>query len=216
MRTLFVGDVHGCARALDALVTRARPDRLILLGDLFTKGPDPKGVWARVAAWKPECVMGNHDARMLRVWEDPDGGRAHEVARRLPDAARTWLAERPSFLTGEHAGQPWVAVHGGLNPTLGVPGTDPIHAYLMRRWPDDDDRDNPFWWQLWARSERVFYGHDAMRGLQLRRRTIGLDTGCCYGQALTGYVLEEEEVHQVSPEGAPIVPPQRFWSDFRE
>lgn len=216
MRTLFVGDVHGCARALDALVTRARPDRVVLLGDLFTKGPNPLGVWHRVVDWGPDAVMGNHDARMLRVWEDPAGGRAHDTACRLPDAARSWLAGRPSFLHGEHAGEPWIAVHGGLHPTRGVAGTDPVQAYLLRRWPDDQDLTNPYWWQLWAGPERVLYGHDAMRGLQVRARTIGLDTGCCYGQALSGYVLEEREVLQADPDGNPVDPPRRFWTDYVE
>ncbi len=216
MRTLFVGDVHGCAQALDAMVTRARPDRLVLLGDLFTKGPDPLGVWERVAAWQPECVMGNHDARMLRVWGAPDGGRAAATCALLPDAARAWLEDLPSWITGVHAGRPWIAVHAGLDPELGIDGTDPVQAFLVRRWPDDLDLANPFWWQRWQRSERVFYGHDAMRGLQVRAHTVGLDTGCCYGNALSGYVMEEAEVVQVRPDGTPVEPPQTFWEDYAE
>ena len=42
--TLFVGDVHGCAAELSELIRIARPRRLILVGDLYTKGPDPAGV----------------------------------------------------------------------------------------------------------------------------------------------------------------------------
>ena len=215
-RTLFVGDVHGCARALDALVTRAKPDRLILLGDLFTKGPDPQGVWARVADWRPECVMGNHDARMLRMWGLAMESKAAATAARLPEAARVWLEARPSTISGEHDGRPWIAVHGGLHPTAGIFGTDPVMGYLLRRWPDDTSLAQSFWWQLYRRRERVFYGHDAMRGLQVRPHTVGLDTGCCYGHALSGYLLEEEQVVQVRPDGAPIDPPQRFWTDYSE
>ena len=216
MRTLFVGDVHGCATALGALVQEARPERIILLGDLFTKGDDPLGVWQRVSDWKPECVLGNHDARMLRVWGDDALGRAQAVCRALPEAARDWLAAVPSFIHGVGAAGPWIAVHAALHPTLGVAGTDRRLAYLTRRWPDDVDLNNPFWWQIYTRTERVFYGHDAMRGLQVRARTIGLDTGCVYGGALTGFLLEEERVVQVRPDGQLIHPPQRFWSDFSE
>ena len=216
MRTLFVGDVHGCAAALGALVREARPERLILLGDLFTKGDDPLGVWERVADWKPECVLGNHDAKMLRVWGEEAPGGAQTACRALPVAARDWLAALPSFITGEGEAGSWTAVHGGLHPTLGVAGTDPRMAYLTRRWPDDVDAHNPFWWQLYSGTERVFYGHDALRGLQVRARTVGLDTGCCYGQALSGFLLEEERVVQVRPDGQVIDPPQRFWSDFSE
>lgn len=216
MRTLFVGDVHGCVVALDALVRLARPDRIVLLGDLFSKGPDAPGVWARVADWKPDCVLGNHDAKMLRVWEDPGPGRAQAVCRSLPDAARAWLTALPLMLHGEHAGRPWTAVHAGLDPHLGEAATLAPDCYLMRRWPDDIDAANPFWWQLYRRPSRVFYGHDAMRGLQLRKHTVGLDTGCVYGNALSGYLLEEEECFQVRPDGVRLDPLQRFWMDFTE
>ena len=208
MRTLFVGDVHGCAQALDALVGAAHPERLILLGDLFTKGPDPRGVWERIAAWKPECVLGNHDAKVLRMWEDRAPGKVQDCCRKLPEAAREYLAALPSFIEGVHAGRPWIAVHGGLHPTLGRAGTDPVTAYLLRRWPDNNDEANPFWWQIYTGEARVFYGHDALRGLQVHERTVGLDTGCCYGHALSGYLLETEEVLQFSLDGERIAPPR--------
>ncbi len=216
MRTLFVGDVHGCAAALSALVARAQPDRIVLLGDLFTKGPDPVGVWKLVEAWQPDCVLGNHDAKMLRVWDDPEPGRTQSTCRLLPPAAREWLAARPLWLHGEHAGREWIAVHAGLNPYLGESATLYPDCYLMRRWPNDLDRSNPFWWQLYRRPKRVFYGHDALRGLQMHPQTVGLDTGCCYGNALSGYVLETAELFQVTPAGEPVEPPQRFWLEFEE
>lgn len=216
MRTLFVGDIHGCAKALDALVTRSKPDRLVLLGDLFTKGPDPRGVWDRVAEWRPECVVGNHDARMIHIWRGPMDHRAARASHLLPDAALAFLEAMPQVIEGTHEGRPWIAVHAGLHPTEGIAGTDRVMGYLMRRWPDDLDRNNPFWWQLYQGEARVFYGHDAMRGLQVREKTVGLDTGCVYGQALSGYLLEEARVVQVAPDGSPIDPPRRFWSDYTE
>jgi len=52
MRTIVIGDVHGCLDELLTLVSRcgyAAGDRLILVGDLVAKGPDSLGVvaWAR-------------------------------------------------------------------------------------------------------------------------------------------------------------------------
>ena len=43
MRTLAIGDIHGCSRALDALLAAADPrpgDTLVTLGDYVDRGPD--------------------------------------------------------------------------------------------------------------------------------------------------------------------------------
>lgn len=193
MRTLLVGDVHGCSRPLRDLIERARPDRLVLLGDIFAKGPDPAGVWEVIRKYGAEGVMGNHDAKLLKVWGTPGESRHHRAARVLPEACREWTKALPTFLFGDG----WIAVHAGVHPYLGVPGTTRAMALAMRRWPDDEDRDNPFWFQLYDGAEHVYYGHDAVRGLQMHARTTGLDTGCTYGLTLSGALLETGEIFQV-------------------
>jgi hypothetical protein len=49
---------------------------------------------------------------------------------------------------------------------------------------------------VWLSSQVVF-GHDAVRGLQQTEFTVGLDTGCCYGKALSALVLPERRIVQV-------------------
>jgi hypothetical protein len=64
-RTLFVGDVHGCADELAALLAAAQASRVILLGDLFRKGPDPAGVFALIEEHGCEVILGNHDLNLM-------------------------------------------------------------------------------------------------------------------------------------------------------
>ena len=47
MRTLVIGDIHGCSQALRTLLNAVQPgpeDVLITLGDYVDRGPDSKGV----------------------------------------------------------------------------------------------------------------------------------------------------------------------------
>ena len=95
----------------------------------------------------------------------------------------------------------WIAVHAGINPLGGV--TSRRHALVLRRWPNDKDQSNPFWWELYSGHKLIIYGHDAVRGLQDNRpRSLGLDTGCVYGGRLTGYLLEEDILLQVNAKQA--------------
>ena len=93
-RTLFVGDVHGCAEELKRLLKKARADRVILLGDLFTRGPDPRGVWKLIEKWEAEAVLGNHDQAVLSTWTP---------GKQLPKRAFRWLARQPVPQVGADA-----------------------------------------------------------------------------------------------------------------
>ena len=166
------------------MLERTRPSRVILVGDVFNKGPDPEGTWSLVKRWNAESVLGNHDLRVQKLAK-----RGELLA---PEAAVAWLSGLPLTIEGED----WIVVHGGLNPEG---ETTRAQAVRLRRWPNDDDVNNPFWWECYTGNKLVIYGHDAMRGLQDHRpRTLGLDTGCVYGGELTGYLLEEDRIVSVS------------------
>ncbi len=76
MKTVIIGDIHGCSSALSRLLERLRldyrQDRLILLGDLFDRGPDSWGVYQLVRSLADEygerfaLLKGNHEDYLLR------------------------------------------------------------------------------------------------------------------------------------------------------
>ncbi|MCB9746533.1 MAG: serine/threonine protein phosphatase [Alphaproteobacteria bacterium] len=198
MRTLIVGDVHGCADELAELVARAQPDRVLLVGDLFTKGPDPVGVWALIQEHRMQAVLGNHDDYVLQAWDREDTPAVRALRARSPEV-RGWLAALPLFMLEPGL----VVVHAGVHPLHGVGGTSRIRALTMRRFPDDRHVGNPFWYDAgWVGPETVVFGHDARRGLVRRERdgrpvAIGLDSGCVYGRQLTGWLREEDQLFAV-------------------
>ncbi|MBE5807524.1 MAG: serine/threonine protein phosphatase [Clostridiales bacterium] len=75
MRTFIIGDIHGHDAKLAALLEKMRPDprtdALILLGDLFDRGPDAWAVFRRVQALEEAfrerftLLMGNHEDYLL-------------------------------------------------------------------------------------------------------------------------------------------------------
>jgi serine/threonine protein phosphatase 1 len=68
MATWIVGDIHGCARELEEIVSRvdfARGDKLVSVGDLFHRGPDPAGVMEILRACRAQFVLGNHERVVL-------------------------------------------------------------------------------------------------------------------------------------------------------
>jgi diadenosine tetraphosphatase ApaH/serine/threonine PP2A family protein phosphatase len=210
MRTVIVGDVHGCLDELLALVGRcgdARDTRYVMVGDLVAKGPDSQGVvqWARETG--VAAVLGNHDAHVLRLRTkdgvvDPGAGKPHHasVAQSLGSADWQWLEARPLWLNLDDD-SPHLVVHGGLIPGVPLEKQERTHLLNLRSITADGlpskRLDGAPWASLWRGPPHVVFGHDAVRGLQRHPWATGLDTGCVYGRELTALVLPAGELVSV-------------------
>jgi len=201
MRTLVVGDVHGCSAELGSLVAAVRPKRVVLVGDLFTKGPDPAGVWRLIRDHHMKAVLGNHDARLLKAMlvpgKDPAADECVVSLDHEDMAWRAWCSALPLF----RKAKPFTVVHAGLHPSGSKKKTTPRMALSLRRFPNEDAK-NRLWYRQYRGERRVIFGHDAARGLVRVEREgapwlIGLDSGCVYGGHLSGYLVEEDHVVQV-------------------
>jgi serine/threonine protein phosphatase 1 len=81
-RTIAIGDVHGCAQALEALLEAIRPrpeDVIVTLGDYVNRGPDSRGVLDRLIELERQCrlvpILGNHDETFRGLLEQVDVGQ---------------------------------------------------------------------------------------------------------------------------------------------
>ncbi|MFO0956971.1 MAG: metallophosphoesterase family protein [Isosphaeraceae bacterium] len=73
-RTIAIGDIHGCAMALEALIAAIRPqphDTIVTLGDYINRGPDSRCVLDQLINLERRCrvvpILGNHDQMLLDV-----------------------------------------------------------------------------------------------------------------------------------------------------
>ncbi|MBQ6595410.1 MAG: serine/threonine protein phosphatase [Clostridia bacterium] len=219
MRSVIIGDIHGCSGALDALIRKIGPDeamdRLILLGDLFDRGPASWEVFRSVrdleARFGDRFVLlrGNHEDYLLQkklpfflrlTWErvgrqaTVNSFREHDEKM---ESAIPWMeAHCRLFFKGED----FQCVHAGLM-------IDPIEANDTFTLMHDHDivRKNVY------KGPLTVTGHIALRepawftgdGKTVRklawgeryrlpdRGTMCIDTGCGKGGRLTGMIVEE-------------------------
>lgn len=75
-RTIAIGDIHGCATALAAVLNEIAPaaeDVLIPLGDVIDRGPNSRQVIEQLLVLNQQCdlrpVLGNHEEMLLEVLE---------------------------------------------------------------------------------------------------------------------------------------------------
>jgi hypothetical protein len=203
LRTIIIGDVHGCRRELEGLLDRIgfrSGDRLVFVGDLIARGPDSLGVLDVARRTGALIVRGNHEQKLLdwRADERVPLGRTHmDVARALRDVDWSLLETSSLWLDlPEHGAR---VVHAGVLPGVAIERQDPHTLMHIRtvgvrgsKKSSSKARGIP-WATLYAGPPQIIFGHNALGGLQLHPWATGLDTACVYGGRLTAMVLKRSE-----------------------
>jgi serine/threonine protein phosphatase 1 len=210
-RTIFIGDVHGCYDELMTLcksIWLQEEDHLYFVWDLINKWPNSFDVVEFVRN-RPNTfsVLGNHeyfsfpDENMLKEVDEwklmlNEGHKnwirlQKEKSKPLEEILQKnghldWLRSLPHMIERDE----FIMVHGGIHPDYGL-STPPEITTLIR------SHNGKPWYDFYIGTKPIIYGHWAAEGLRIRKNTIWLDTGCCFGGALTAYCLESGEIWQV-------------------
>jgi len=204
-RSIFIGDVHGCAAELAELLGLLGPtsdDAIYFVGDLVARGPDSGGVLRIFRELGAKAVLGNHEARLLEVrrarlagQETRRMGPSHEsLLATLPESDWALLDGLPLYLdVPEHAA---LVVHAGVVPGAPLREQDAWTLTHIRSLDETGAASDHPGAESWAAAYRgrphILFGHDARRGLQLHPDATGLDTACVYGGSLTALVLPRD------------------------
>jgi len=210
MRRFVIGDVHGCSKALRAIIERIEPkseDLVVFLGDLIDRGPDSRGVIDLVLELSQQtrviAIRGNHELMLMSVLFGgckPDlwfhGGGAATLASyggsldRIPPHHIAFFRS----LRDHHETDQELFIHAGYQPDVPAEKIDDAHRY----WNHLTAVPPPH-----CSGKRVFVGHtpQASGELQDYGHIVCLDTYCFGGGWLTAMDVDTDEVVQASRHG---------------
>lgn len=190
---------------------------LIFVGDFVDRGDNSmtalKIVMALVEAGHALGVRGNHDDKLLRWFKGNKVSVTHGLQETIDDLeneppsmrerARIFIDSLPYYLWLD-GGSLAVAHAGILEDMLGQTGNAVRRFCLYGDTQGERDQ-----WGLpvryhWAARYRgsttVVYGHTPVREAGWVNNTLCIDTGCCFGGALTALRWPEKELVSVEAE----------------
>ncbi len=211
MRRFVIGDIHGCSKALRALVEAIDPtaeDELVFLGDYIDRGPDSRDVIDQLIALRDRCnvvtLRGNHEIMLLGVALhnlDPDpwlrsGGQATVTSYggsldKIPADHLAFFQDlRPFYETSDA-----IFVHAGYQPDVQMTEQDDATTY----WGHLPIPPPP----PHSSGKRVFVGHTPQPSGNVLDvgHLICVDTYCFGGGFLTALNPESYEIIQANWHG---------------
>jgi protein phosphatase len=241
-----IGDVHGCRAELERLLeaelgyelardATGRPvsarhpggRRVIFLGDLVDRGPDTPGVlrlvMGMVAAGTALCVMGNHEAKLLRALR----GRNVKVNHGLAESLAQLDTETPEFRAAAEQfidglishyvldGGRLVVSHAGLIERYHGRTSGRVREFCLygQTTGETDEYGLPIrypWAEEYRGRAMVLYGHTPVPATEWLNNTLCLDTGCVFGGRLSALNYPERTVVSVAADAVHYTPEKPF------
>jgi serine/threonine protein phosphatase 1 len=219
-RTIAIGDVHGCSRALEAMLTAIAPepdDLIVALGDYVNRGPDTQGVIEQMITLEKQCtlvpLLGNHDQMLL----DARAG--------LPQAFSLWMrmgggptlssyGASPGSVTGSEMARIPDEHAAFLKRCRHYHETD-SHIFVHAKYtPDLPMNRQPAWLLRWeslgagipgphVSGKPVIAGHSSQKTGEILDlgHLVCIDTYCHGGGWLTALDVHTRQVWQTNPQG---------------
>jgi serine/threonine protein phosphatase 1 len=218
MGLIAIGDVHGCANSLEALVAKiepARSDHLIFIGDYVDRGPDSNRVIEILIEldrrFRCTFLRGNHETLMLNyldhgefdIWrmnggiETLNSYRTDSGTIEIPESHIEFIRETELY----HDEPEFFFVHAGLRPDIPIAENIERHDEQIFLWERGHLHARSLKWE-----KPVVCGHTPHGEPINREKLILIDTGCVYYAhpqmgRLTAVRLPEREFVSVRYQG---------------
>lgn len=211
MKTVVVGDIHGCYNELKGLIEDLvlsgqydkETDKLIFLGDYIDRGKDSRLVIEFIRNLQNDnnnviALMGNHEDMLLNYYKGLDNWwtwngyqttlESYAGYDGLLKEDIKWIKNLPLYHEDEH----FVYVHAGVDVDKTLEEQDK-HTLLWTR--------EPFIYADKEYHKRVIFGHTPTVNLIGEYKpvctdtnNIDIDTACVYGGNLTALIIEDGKI----------------------
>jgi serine/threonine protein phosphatase 1 len=202
LKTLVIGDIHGCYIEMQELIEKAGlndQDKIIALGDIIDRGPDSISVIDFfIKRENTECVLGNHESKHIKIFNGslkPSPSQEIEINKMTVDKYKRiikYFKSLPHFIEFPEA----LIIHGIFEPdTLFnnqkknvLVGSMSGESYIMAKYSKP-------WYEYYNNEKPLIAGHHdySKKGepVVYNDKVYLIDTGCCYGKNLTGIILPD-------------------------
>ena len=199
MRTIVIGDIHGCYYTLIRLLEKLeiqKDNQIIFLGDYVDRGKNSyeviEGLQEIQKQYNCICLLGNHEAMMIdaietkecSLWKQSGGDKtlkSYQKNGALRTKHLNWLKGLPVIYETRKN----LFSHAGFPKTITLENT-----FEDMVWGGNCvlDKSEP--------NEKIaIFGHYPNdRVFKTLNGNIGIDTGCVYGGKLTALVLDENTI----------------------
>lgn len=209
-KLIIYGDIHGCYNELIFLRKKINPkknDTEVCVGDIMTKGQDSIKTLDFIIAHKIQSVLGNHEDKLLRYLTHQKSNKKNPICLdsdeqniidNLTNEHIKYLENSPLYLKFEDI----TVVHGGIQNHIDLDNLSKraIQNILRLRYLDKDenfvayekeDDNSVFWADVYGGANGfVVYGHQWFNEVKENKYSLGIDTGCIYGNKLSAVIFE--------------------------
>lgn len=207
MKTIVIGDIHGCYDELNELITSLKEngeynkdtDKIVFLGDYIDRGKNSRKVIELIRNLQKEnknviALMGNHEDMLIGYYADRDESwmfngynetlKSYEGFNKQFWDDVAWMKQLPLY----HEDENFIYVHAGVD--IDKPMDEQDRNTLL--WVRDD-----FIYDGRKYHKRVIFGHTPTYFMGMDEApvitfadNIAIDTGCVYNGKLTALVIE--------------------------
>lgn len=215
MRTIVIGDIHGCYNELKSLISNLEnnskynpeTDRLIFLGDYIDRGDNSRLVIKFIRELQENnnnviALMGNHEDMLLKyisggddIWLYNGYSKTIESYKGYSEDFKNdveWMKTLPLYYEDDN----YIYVHAGIDINKPMEEQDNYDLLWIRE---------PFIYNVKEYHKRVVFGHtpsillnDTKEPMPIctYNNNIGIDTGCVFTGVLTALIIEDEKVKE--------------------